>query len=534
MASALLLIERSVSMNIKSLLPARWLERVPTPEPNPAAHRWVRLSCSELRESQPLFITSTAHNHIRQSVGGKAAETGGALVGSARDGVVRHFHFDRSATTSSVTYSPDVSEINHLLKTSWRAAGLTLHGFAHSHPRGNTRPSGGDLVYAERILAARPSLDRLLMPIVQTRPDTGSFSLHGAAAYRDGSRTAVAPIPITVIPELKGGPAPDDSAWDRVRNAYDMAPMATTRLVIVGCGGSAAYIEDMVRCGIGEVVLIDPDTIDRPNLATQQVFRSDLGRPKVDAIAERLLDISRHVRVVTLQASLDDLADEDVTRLTHRPLPNTRIGGPGVSILCGFTDDFWAQARINRLALTMGVPQLLAGVYREGRGLELFYSIPGMSTACARCVLRPRYDQYLDRGFINDVTSHGTPLVATNRLNQVKSDVTLAIVHGTAANADPCHPATRRWSAVLEYLGGRNLAQIGLEPEGDSQLGLAVFSQVRALDPAGRLGFDQTVWHHKQPRPDCPDCGGTGDIDTAVGRLSPTRIDRSEGMEVPA
>ena len=521
-------------MIIKSLLTPRWLVRVATADLTPATHRWVRLSRGDLRKPLPLFITSAAHNDIRQTVGARAAETGGALAGSARDGVVRHFHFDRSATTSSVTYSPNVSELNHLLKTSWRAAGCTLHGFAHSHPRGNTRPSGGDLVYAERILAARPSLDRLLMPIVQTRPDTGSFSLHGAAAYRQGSRTSVVPVPITVIPDLKGGPAPDDTAWDRVRNAYDMAAMATTRLVIVGCGGSAAYIEDMVRCGVGEVVLIDPDTIDRPNLATQQVYRSDLGRPKVEAIAERLLDISRHVRVATLQTSLDDLTDEDVARLTRAPLPNTRIGGPGVSILCGFTDNFWAQARVNRLALTMGVSQLMAGVYKEGRGLELFYSIPGISTACARCVLRPRYDQYLERGFINDVTSHGTPLLATNRLNQVKSDVTLAIVHGTAANADPHHPATRRWSAVLEYLGQRNLVQIGLEPERDSQLGLGVFSQVRALDPSGRLGFDQTVWHHKPARPDCPDCGGNGDIDSAVGRLSPTRIDCSEGMGVPA
>jgi len=494
--------------------------------------RWIKLSRSDLREPQPLFITVSALRDIRRTVGRRPAETGGALIGGVKGEVVRHFHFDQSAATSSVTYSPNVSELNRLIKNEWRSAGRTFQGFVHSHPRGNTRPSGGDLDYADRILAARPSLDRLLMPIAQTEPDTGSFSLHGAAAYRHGSETIVRPIPIAVVPDLKGHTAPDDGAWDRVQIAYDLAAMASTRLVIIGCGGSASYIEDMVRCGIGEVVLIDPDTISRPNLGTQQVYRSDLGRPKVDAIAERLLDISRHVRVATMQCLSDDLSDEDICRLVRDPLPNTRIGAPEVTILCGFTDNFWAQARVNRLALNLGVPQLLASVYYQGRGVELFYSIPGISTACARCVLRPRYDQYLNRGFKNDVTSHGTPLVATNRLNQIKGDVTLAIIHGTSANADPDHPATRRWTATLEYVGLRNLVQVGLEPEGDGQLGLDVFSQIRSLDPSGRLGFDQTIWHDKLALPGCPDCGGSGDLDAAIGTLTQTRIDETEPIGV--
>jgi len=512
-------------MIIKALLDTSRRLRRPSADSAPSVtHRWLSMSPQELRKPQPLLMTPKVVASIRQTVGTRPAESGGALVGPGPNGVISHFHFDTNARTTGATYSPDVDTINALARTTWKAQGQTLLGFVHSHPRGATRPSGGDLSYAERILSVRPRLDRFALPIAQTVPDTGAFSLYGAVAVRDGHRVRIEQTPISVVPDSSGLRSPDDGAWDRVRTAYDLGAMSRTRIVVVGCGGSAAFIEDMARCGIGEIVLIDPDVVDRPNIGTQQVYRSDLGRPKVDALAERILDVSRHVRVLSVQALLDELDDTTMTRLLTSPLPHGRIGQPALTVLCGFTDNFWAQARVNRLALTNGVPQLHAGVYTEGRGIELFFSVPDHSQACARCVLHSRYDQYLNHGFQNDVTSHGTPLLATNRLNELKSIVMLSMIHGTSPAADLAQPATGRWSSVLDYVAPRNFVQVGLEPLHDPVLGLRVFRSVAELDPRGRLGMDQTIWHDKTARGDCPDCGGSGDLTKAIGSIPNTTL----------
>lgn len=494
-----------------------------------ATPRIVRLSADHLARPEPLFLDTDVRSTIEHTIGQLPAESGGMLGGSRLDGVARTFHFDQAAATSAATYSPDTTSVNALLRERWNPAGVNLLGFVHSHPAGMARPSGGDLAYAERILAAIPDLDRLLLPIVQTVPDTGRFSLHPFAAERDGRRARIQPLDLVIAPVAGGvlGPFDGDGAYARVTDAYDLARMATTRIVAVGAGGAASYLEDLARAGVGEFVLIDPDVIDRPNLGTQQVYRRDLGRPKVDPIAERIVDVNLHARVATVRASLDDLDDQAMHRLVHRPLPNGRIGVPGITLLCGFTDDFWAQARVNRLALHLGVPMLAAGVYREGRGAEVVFTVPGLTPACARCALSRRYDAQLAQDPRRTVTSHGTPLYATTRLNALKELVTVMILLGTSTDHD--HPAVVRQRAALQRIATRNLAQVRLDPDIATTLGLGVFDRVAAGPEGHRLVLDDCVWLNQEPdsaatgRPPCPDCGGTGDLRDSIGRFTDTR-----------
>jgi hypothetical protein len=152
--------------------------------------------------------------------------------------------------------------------------------------------------------------------------------------------------------------------FDRVTGAYDLERMRRSRLVIFGMGGAAAYAEDAARAGIGQFVLIDADMVSETNLATQQTYRCDIGRPKVDCIAERIQDINPAAKVVTLQKMLnDELRDDEIKKLVREPLAGASADR---TLLCGFTDDFFAQARINRLALQFGLPSLCAQVYQEG------------------------------------------------------------------------------------------------------------------------------------------------------------------------
>lgn len=122
---------------------------------------------------------------IEACIGDRFAEHGGVLGGHRTDGVVRTFHFDCAARRSAATYSPDTASLRRLFQQDWNPQGINMLGFVHSHPPGIARPSGGDLVYAERILAVNPSLARLLLPIVVSSADTGAFELVPYAAVRD-------------------------------------------------------------------------------------------------------------------------------------------------------------------------------------------------------------------------------------------------------------------------------------------------------------------------------------------------------------
>lgn len=486
------------------------------------------------RGDTPVFrIDRRVLNAVLRTIGIRRAETGGAIGAHSGADKITAYAFDRSSRSSPVTYSPDYEALNALFKAQWNPRGIRLQGFIHSHPPGLLRPSSGDLRYARAILDAIQDLDFLWLPIVNTVPDTGGFSMSAWRVGRDGhlqegvvevddyserERPGLASARATDGPSEQFGAVQESArqTFERVSQAYDLNTMARSRLIVVGAGGAAAWIEDLARAGIGQFVLIDPDVVSETNLATQQTYRSDIGRPKVTCLKERLLDINPDAVVTVLQQRLEELDDEEFARLAVEAQEG-RL--PQQTLLCALTDDFTPQARSNRLALKLGLPSLAGQVYREGRGAEITFTYPGVTPACHRCILSSRYAHFLDQGRANDVTSHGTPIFATGRLNALKGYVALALLHhGTG------HP---RWGGLLKTIGNRNLIQLRLDPEIADTLGLTVFDRVLGDDP--RVFFDEPVWLPQAPEnpsngyEPCPDCGGTGDLRDSMGRIDDTR-----------
>ncbi len=472
---------------------------------------------------RPLKISRLVLDEIQRSVGSCAPETGGMLGGNRDLGVVTHFHFDDQAHRTRAAYSPDCQTLNRVLTEEWNPAGVRLMGFVHSHPRWVRRPSGGDEVYAQRILTAIPEMDRLLLPIVMAEPDNGHFEMLPFAATRHGKGVAVDDLQLLVSDSgVQGEPLArfrEMAMFARVRAAYDLDQLQRARVVVVGCGGAAEFVEWMARAGVGEFVLIDPDTVAEANLATQHVYRRDVGRPKVDCVAERLKDVNPHVRVMALHVSSDDLSDGDFGHLLRDPLNGS---SSAVTLLCGLTDSFEAQARLNLLALQFGVASLCAQVYAEGFGAEVTFTHEKTTPACHRCVLNRRYRAYRQEGFRNNVTSDGSPIGSTGRLNALTFFVAMALLHhGTD------HP---RWGRIASRIGDRSLVQLRMHPD----LDLPVFDRVFGMADRTRIFCDDTVWLPQRPDhpdhgyPACPDCGGTGDLRTAVGTIADTRVMTSE------
>src|SRR5579872_3411465 len=75
--------------------------------------------------------------------------------------------------------------------------------------------------------------------------------------------------------------------------------LKAARVLIVGAGGlgapAALYL---AAAGVGELTLVDPDTVDRSNLQRQVLYDTDdAGRLKVEAAGERLVALNPNVEV---------------------------------------------------------------------------------------------------------------------------------------------------------------------------------------------------------------------------------------------
>ena len=77
--------------------------------------------------------------------------------------------------------------------------------------------------------------------------------------------------------------------------------LAKARVAIFGIGGVGGYtLEALARAGIGQIDLIDSDTISRSNINRQILAtQSTVGMPKVEAGKRRVLDINPDCQVRT-------------------------------------------------------------------------------------------------------------------------------------------------------------------------------------------------------------------------------------------
>lgn len=127
--------------------------------------------------------------------------------------------------------------------------------------------------------------------------------------------------------------------------AEAMERLRRTRVVVFGLGGVGSWCaEALVRSGVGHLTMVDPDYVDVTNINRQlPALSSTLGRPKVEVLRERFLDINPEAEIVARQErfmvetaanfgieefdyvidAIDSIQDkiELIHSTTHYPLP---------------------------------------------------------------------------------------------------------------------------------------------------------------------------------------------------------------------
>ena len=141
-------------------------------------------------------------------------------------------------------------------------------------------------------------------------------------------------------------------------------------VLIVGAGGvggpAALYL---AAAGVGRIRIIDGDTVALSNLQRQILFDSaDMGRPKVEAAADRLTALNPHVSLEILDHPIDeDNADAVIA---------------GTDVVLDGTDDFQTRHGVNAACVRAGIP-LVSGAVGQWTGqVGVFAGRP-----CYRCLV---------------------------------------------------------------------------------------------------------------------------------------------------
>lgn len=102
----------------------------------------------------------------------------------------------------------------------------------------------------------------------------------------------------------------DDGKFNRVERltgADGLARLRDARVILFGVGGVGGWTaEALIRSGIGNLTVVDPDVVALSNINRQPMaFVDTVGLPKVEVLAKRLRSINPSANVETLQMCFD-------------------------------------------------------------------------------------------------------------------------------------------------------------------------------------------------------------------------------------
>lgn len=224
----------------------------------------------------------------------------------------------------------------------------TVAVWVHTHvgPNASARPSEHDI-----------RVDEQLNDLFRLRANSkyygsavfakGPAGLRFTATLDDGTRA------IAVERLLLAGPRfslhwteyrvdePLPSLFDRNIRAFGggiQRVLGDLRVAVIGCGGTGSSVaEQLVRLGVRDFILVDPDRLSESNVT--RVYGStpqDVERPKVDVLADHLLRIAPNARVERVAAMI-----------TSEPTARRMFAA---DLIFGCTDDNAGRLVLSRLA----------------------------------------------------------------------------------------------------------------------------------------------------------------------------------------
>ncbi len=186
--------------------------------------------------------------------------------------------------------------------------------------------------------------------------------------------------------------------WDRVERligAGNLATLAQKRVGVIGLGSGGSFAAvSLAMSGVKQFVLIDDDLLEEANVLRHAADLSDVGRHKVDVVADLIRRRSPDAAIQTIFGRIEDHLDA----LDH------------LDLLVVAVDGELTKYAINQVCLERKLTAVYAGVYARGEGGDVVIIQPnsGPCYACWAAELRGEIlvshddDQELDYGMIGE------------------------------------------------------------------------------------------------------------------------------------
>jgi sulfur carrier protein ThiS adenylyltransferase len=270
----------------------------------------------------------------------------------------------------------------------------------------------------------------------------------------------------------------------RIDAAIDTTAMAVKCVLLVGTGGAAGLARDLVRCGLGTIMLFDKDTVGAENLCRQEHMADQVGLPKGDALAAELRRINPAIRVIAMHDDITRYSDAEAASLFS-----------AVDVFVAATDSHSAQARVNQLARMLGKPAVWAGMYRGGRAGDIAFWRKGLPS-CYRCLFPSRYVA-AERG-MGDPPSDGATILDVKILDAIAAQIVIGLLTAGADN---------RFGRLIEQLGDRQVLQVKIDPGWTINGNDPVRKYLGVPDGNdGYFSFCTVARRDPEPGGGCPDC----------------------------
>jgi sulfur-carrier protein adenylyltransferase/sulfurtransferase len=183
------------------------------------------------------------------------------------------------------------------------------------------------------------------------------------------------------------------------------------KVLCIGTGGLGAPLGlYLAAAGVGRIGLVDFDVVDSTNLQRQVLFgTSDVGRPKIEAAADRLRNLNPDIQIDTFEAHLSSENALDILK--------------DYDIVVDGTDNFPTRYLVNDACVLLGKPNVYGSIFRFEGQITIFGYPDG---PCYRCL----YPEPPPPGLVPSCAEGGVLGVLPGIVGTIQAAETLKLIIG--------------------------------------------------------------------------------------------------------
>ena len=201
-------------------------------------------------------------------------------------------------------------------------------------------------------------------------------------------------------------------------NELGQRRLANARVLVLGAGGlGSPALLYLAAAGVGTIGIVDADDVEPSNLQRQIVHgQADVGRPKVDSAAEKVLAIAPEVTVVRHPERLVAANAAEI------------IGAYDVVI--DGTDNFPTRFLVNDTCAALGLPLVWASVLRFDAQLSVFWANPPAESGLTGVHLRDLFPTPPAEGEVPNCADAGVLGALCGQIGSLMATETIKLITG--------------------------------------------------------------------------------------------------------